>query len=96
MSTAMIVNEKRVTLTIEQKARMLQVLDINDPNRFIVPSGSEKGKAYSVKHDGYEATSCNCLAHGKCAHKTAVNWKLEADRRAWHNDLFDFNYTYCY
>lgn len=88
MSTTMIVNHKRISLTIEQKARQLQILDINDPHRFIVPSGSEPNKAYPVEHDGYQATSCSCAARGKCAHKLAVDWKLEADRRALFVDLF--------
>lgn len=78
----MLVNRQKVTLTIEQKARKLQVLDINHPRAYVVPSGTEANKAYTVQHDGHEATSCNCKAVGKCAHKLAVTWKLEADRRA--------------
>lgn len=88
MTTATI-NRKRVTLTIQNKAHLLTVFSINEANRLAVTSGSEPNTAYVVRHDGRQATYCPCKAYGYCSHKQAVDWKLEAERRAAYIEIFN-------
>jgi len=81
MATTMRIQNRQIKLSIEDKARLLQVIDIGEPGLFAVRSGSDANTAYGVRHDGKHATYCPCRAVGRCAHKQAVDWKLEADRR---------------
>ena len=77
----MIINRKQITLSIEDKARALTVFSIDEENALGVTSGSQANTGYQVKHDGKQATYCPCRAVGRCAHKTAVDWHLENERR---------------
>lgn len=79
---------KRVRLTIEQKARFLQVIDIHEPGVLAVRSDSDPSIAYAVKHNGKVATHCACPATKACSHMQAVTWHLEAKRRAYFTDIF--------
>ena len=89
MATARI-NHKTVTLTLEQKARRLEVIDIQEPGVLAVRSGSDQDTAYAVKHNGRVSTHCPCGTYGaRCSHRLAVNWKLESDRRAAYHETFD-------
>ena len=89
MATTMILNQKRVSLSIEEKARLLTVFDINEPGRLAVTSGSKPNTAYVVHHDGKHVTHCPCKSTGLCAHKVAGDWYLEAQARAVYVELFD-------
>jgi len=80
---------KRVTVTIEQKAHALTVFSINEPGRLAVTSGTKDKTAYVVLHNDTHAAYCPCGAYGRCAHKVAVNWHLEALRRAAYTEMFD-------
>lgn len=92
MTTATI-NGNRVALTIEQKARLLEVIDIHEPGLLAVRSASDPRVAYAVYHDGRNVTSCACTGckqYGRthCAYRLAAAWKLEADRRAAYTQIF--------
>jgi len=76
---------KRVRLSIEEKARMLKVIDIGEENCLAVRSGSDPRKAYAVQHDSKQSTYCPCESRVPCAHRLAVDWKLEADERTRYN-----------
>lgn len=82
--TSATINQKRVKLSIQDKARLLTVFSINEANRLAVTSGTQANTAYVVRHDGKQATYCPCKACGPCSHKQAANWYLEAERRAAH------------
>lgn len=89
MATARI-NHRTVTLTLEEKARLLEVIDIGEPGLLAVRSGSDQGIAYGVKHNGRVSTYCPCGTYGeRCSHRLAVNWHLEAARRAAYQEAFD-------
>lgn len=78
---------KRVILSIEDKARMLKVIDIGEENCLAVPSGSNPRNAYVVQHDSKHAVYCPCAARvPNCAHRIAVDWHLETvERTAFNN-----------
>lgn len=92
MATTIVRNGKTITLTIEQKARLLEVVDIQEENCLAVRSGSKSGTAYGVQHNNTRATYCPCEAGkygSRCCHKVAVNWHLEALRRELVHVFFD-------
>lgn len=94
MATTMRIQNKQVSLTVEQKARALTVFsdhpDLRE-NELGVSSGSNPTNAYAVRHDGKHAIYCPCRSVGRCAHKVAVTWFLEAQRRASYVELFHPN-----
>jgi hypothetical protein len=72
------VNGKRVVMTIEEKAALLQVFDIGEEGRLAVTSGSDPNRAYVVRHDGHRCQYCPCGAYTpRCAHRVAGDWYLE-------------------
>lgn len=92
MTTATI-NGKKVSLSIEAKARNLQVIDIQEAGVYAVRSANDASIAYAVYHDGYKVTGCACTGCKKygrshCAYRQAVTWKLEADRRNAYCETF--------
>ena len=87
MTTA-VVNERKVQMTITEKAHMLQVFDINEPGKLAVTSGSQANVAYVVSHNGQRVTHCPCKAFGRCCHMVAGDWHLEAERRAAYVEEF--------
>ena len=88
MTTATI-NEKRVTMTIEDKAHGLQVFEIGEEYKLAVTSGSELNKAYVVTHNGSHVTHCPCKAYtSRCCHAVAGTWHLEAKNRAAYCEMF--------
>lgn len=94
MTTTMRIQNKQVSLTIEQKAHLLHVFSDHPglrENELAVTSGSQVNTAYAVRHDGKHAIYCPCRSVGRCAHKLAVDWKLEADRRMAYVELFHPN-----
>lgn len=81
MTTATI-NGRTAVLTIEAKARLLRVLDINEEGRLAVPSGSNDRDAYVVRHNGRTSTYCPCAARTEhCAHRVAVDAHLATQRQ---------------
>lgn len=83
MATSMMINNKRVAMSVEQKARLLTVIDIHEAGAFAVTSGSNPDDAYVVRHNGRHSIYCPCNTYGaRCSHRIALDWKLEADRRA--------------
>ena len=88
MTTATIEN-KKVTLSIEDKAHTLQVFEIGEEYKLAVTSGSELGKAYVVSHNGQYVTHCPCKAYtSRCCHAVAGTWHLEAKNRAAYVEEF--------
>ncbi len=83
----MIINQKRLTLSIEDKARLLQVIDIHEDCHLGVTSGSKPNSAYVVRHDGKQATYCPCGARITCSHMIAATWYLEALSRAFYVEV---------
>lgn len=84
MTTAT-VDGKRITLSIEDKARMLEVIDIGEENCLAVRSGNHPETAYAVQHDGKRSTYCPCPSRVYCAYRTAVDWHLaDAERSAFN------------
>lgn len=89
MATTMMINSKRVVMSIEEKAKALTVFEINEPNRLAVTSGSEPNRAYVCHHDGCHVTYCPCDARtSQCSHTVAGNWFLEAKNRAAYVEEF--------
>lgn len=93
MTTATI-NGKRTQLTIAEKARLLQVIDIHEQGVLAVRSGSDPRLAYAVYHNGRKSTGCACTGckqYGRttCAYRLAVDWRLEAERRALYVETFN-------
>jgi hypothetical protein len=85
---------KRVTVSIEEKARALQVIDIQESGVFAVRSATNARIAYAVYHNGRKVTGCACpgckvYGRSRCAYRLAVAWKLEADRRAAYVETFN-------
>jgi len=79
--TQMTLNGKKVTLTVEQKARLLDVFEIGEEGRLAVTSGSTPNQAYVVRHDGEHSQYCPCGAYiARCAHRVAADWHLEEQR----------------
>jgi hypothetical protein len=91
MTTATTATGKKVTLTIEEKARRLSVIDIHEEGRMAVTSGSNLLDAYVLRHDGKVSQYCPCGAYGFCSHKLALNWHLEATNRAAYDALYNPN-----
>lgn len=95
MTTTATRNGKTISLTVEQKARMLSVIEEHPElaeNELAVTSGSIFGSAYVLKHNGRVTLACPCGAYTpKCAHRIAGNWHLEAKNRAAYNAAFDPN-----
>lgn len=93
MTTATI-SKKRVTMTIEQKARLLQVIDIHEAGVLAVRSNSDPRIAYAVYHDGHNVTGCACTGckeYGRshCSYRLAAFWYIEAQRRAAYTETFN-------
>ncbi len=93
MATTMLTrNYKRISLSMEEKARSLKVI-ANLPelagNELAVTSGSKANAAYVVTHNGKNAVHCPCDAYGRCSHLIAADWHLEAKNRAMAESLFD-------
>jgi len=93
MATLLTTTGKRLVLTIEQKARCLQVIDVNEPGILAVRSASDPRIAYAVYHNGHNVTGCACTGckqYGRkqCAYRLAASWKLQADRRAAYVETF--------
>lgn len=82
MATLTATSGKRITVSIEEKARALHVFDIQEEGRLAVVSGTVADLAYVVRHDGERATFCPCGSYKKCSHKVAAEWYLEAKARA--------------
>lgn len=94
MASLTLATGKRVTLTIEQKARALQVIDINEPGLLAVRSATDSRVAYAVYHDGYNVTGCACTGckhYGRshCAYRLAAFWFLQAQNRAAYVQTFN-------
>jgi hypothetical protein len=87
-TTITTIDGKKVALTIEQKARLLTIFEISEPFVAAVTSGSNATDAYVVRHDGRKSHYCPCAARGVCAHRVAVDWKLESARRDEHCGTF--------
>lgn len=89
------INHKRVTLSIEEKARLLAVIEVNEKGVLAVRSGSDPRIAYAVYHDEKgNVTSCACTGckqygRTKCAYRLAAHWYLEAARRALYTATFN-------
>jgi len=92
MTTATI-NHKKVSMTIEQKARLLAVFALPDEgNALAVQSGTCPDSAYVVHHDGAHCQYCPCeygRYGNRCSHKVAGDAFLAAERRAHYVDMFD-------
>lgn len=88
--TTVTINGKRVVMTITEKARMLEVIDIHEENVLAVRSGSDPKTAYGVQHDGTHAHYCPCKSRVKCAHRIAVEMYLKAAYRALYPNDFYF------
>lgn len=82
MATMISTTGKKVTVSIEDKARALHVFDIQEAGRLAVLSGSQPDLAYVVRHDGEQSTFCPCGSYKPCSHRIAADWFLEAQRRA--------------
>lgn len=82
MATMISTTGRKVTVSIEDKARALQVFDIQEAGRLAVTSGTEANLAYVVQHNDEHSTSCPCGSYKKCSHRIAVDWYLEAQRWA--------------
>lgn len=83
---------KRVSLTIEEKARLLRVIADHPglaENELAVTSGTARGCAYVVRHNGHHVEHCSCGAYClMCSHALAAEWYLEnirANRRMMEN-----------
>lgn len=92
MTTATL-HGKRITLTIEQKARLLQVIDVHEPGVLAVRSANDPRLVYAVYHDGKHVTSCACTGcrqYGRthCAYRLAAFWHLEAINRNAYCQMF--------
>lgn len=85
----MLINRKPVSMTIEQKARLLPVFEIGEAFHMAVGSGTNPKDAYVVHHNGKASHYCPCKATGKCAHRVAVDWKLESQRREQFTNTFN-------
>jgi hypothetical protein len=93
MATTVKINHRTVTLSIEQKARLLSVFALpEEGNALVVTSGSLPNTAYVVRHNGEQCQYCPCKA-GKnglyCSHQLAGDWFLAAQRRAVYVERFD-------
>lgn len=94
MTTATI-NRKRVTLSIEDKARLLQVIDIHEDGVLAVRSNSDPRIAYAVYHDdkghvtGCACTGCKEYGRSHCSYRLAAFWYIEAQRRAAYTETFN-------
>jgi hypothetical protein len=93
MTTTAKRNGKTISLTVEQKARMLTVIEDHPDlkaNEIAVTSGSRFGQAYAVRHNGRNCTYCPCGAYtARCAHRVAGDLWLEARNRAAFNAVFN-------
>lgn len=91
MSTTMRIQNKTIALSLEEKARLLQVFDIGEIGRLAVTSGSLPNTAYVVRFEpGHTKTHyCPCDARGYCSHRQAADWYLEALHRAWYIENFE-------
>lgn len=86
--TTSTVNGKRIQMTIAEKAKRLQVVDIHENGVLAVISGSNPNKGYAVRHDGTHATHCPCEARCKCSHMIAVERRLtEMYRDMFYTDF---------
>lgn len=84
MTTATI-NGKRVSLTIEEKAKLLEVIDIGESDCLAVRSGNHPETAYAVQHDGKQSTYCPCPSRAYCAYRMVVDWHLADAERTRFN-----------
>jgi hypothetical protein len=91
MTTTTLSNGKRISLTIEQKARLLTVIAEHPElaaNELGVTSESIFGSAYVVTHDGKHSTHCTCDAYiVGCAHRVAADWHLEAQEQVHRDEV---------
>ena len=81
--TTITLEGRKVTLTIEQKAHLLQVFEIGEDGRLAVTSGSKLNTAYVVRYiPGAPRTHyCPCESFAYCSHRQAADWYLEAKAR---------------
>lgn len=88
-----ILNHKRVTLSIEEKAKLLQVISY-EPGVLAVRSGSDARIAYAIAYDDhFQVTSCACTGckqYGRkqCAYRLAAAHKLAEMKRDYHCEMF--------
>jgi hypothetical protein len=76
----MIINNKPVRMNKFQKARLLNVSQIEGEPGYVVSSGTEPHKSYRVSAD---CTECNCDAHVPCSHLIAAyTYWMESHTRA--------------
>jgi hypothetical protein len=91
MTTTTLSNGKRISLTIEQKARLLTVITEHPElaaNELAVTSGTIFGSAYVVTHNGKHSIHCTCGAYiAGCAHRVAVDWHLETQEQAHRDEV---------
>lgn len=94
MTQATLASGKRVTLTMEEKAKLLCVVDIHEDGVLAVISNSDPRIGYAVYHRNFKVTGCACTGckqHGRtaCAYRLAAQNKLNEMKRSYYCDLFD-------
>lgn len=92
MTSAML-NGKHVSLTMQEKSKLLQVIDVHEPGVLAVRSNSDPRIAYAVYHHNFKVTSCACTGcrqHGRteCAYRMAAQRRLNEMKRDYYCDIF--------
>jgi hypothetical protein len=89
MTTATLATGKRVQLSIEEKARLLQVIEMpNEPGLLAVRSGSDPTVAYAVYCQDFRVTGCRQYGRTHCAYRLAAQHRLNELRRNYHCEIF--------
>lgn len=93
MTSAVLTNGKRVQMTMEEKSRLLTVVDIHEDGVLAVISNSDPRTGYAVYHKNFRVTDCACTGckqHGRtqCAYRMAAQRKLNEMKRDYHCDMF--------
>jgi hypothetical protein len=92
MTTATIAG-KRTQMSIEDKSRLLRVVDIHEPGTLAVISNSDARIAYAVSHRNFRVTGCACTGcrqYGRtdCAYRRAAQRRLNEMKRDWYCQTF--------
>ena len=68
------INGKKVSMTVYQKAKLLNVSRIAGEEGFIVSSGSDPHTSYRVT-ENCRFCSCQTESAFKCSHRIAADWR---------------------